>query len=714
MSQPKSLNLDRPAEGTPQRPDLFHRYEFSKTIAKTLLLAPSSDCLVASLEGGWGTGKTSVVKMIKTYYGEQQKSVQPVVITFNPWMFSGLGDLAKEFLLQFGSTLQLSDKGKRLNKAGDAILKYSSVFDAIKLVPGAEPWATMIKAAISAVGGSASQLGDMHTPNLEQQRSNVISALAATNKAFVVVIDDIDRLVPEEVYAILRLVKSVSDFPRVSFLLVYEHAHVVKSLELSNIPEPSAYLEKIVQLRFTLPRISRDDAYEYFDRHLAGYGEEETEVAFYREKERWRDVALEHLLLLLKTPRDYVRLTNRLNVHYPIVKGEVSFADYCCIEAIAVVEPQLYETIKNNPRAYVGHDPLNPYNLWSKHIEQTESIRKGALEAVRDEEKRARLSSLLGSLFPKTVDNPHAEADPGRTGGRIANPDNFEYAFYYTRPAHLVSLEALRDIWLNPSSREARFASIENASAGKRLLSAIDELIFNHGHEAYAQDWGPPVEPQDFAKHYIAFVESAVMPKEIGSLIYGDYRFFLKRVNYWLQKRLGTSERLSFAKFLVEDPSMLPLSCQFVNRNLKKVEKEELLPDEEMEQLNQKWLDVCAEALKLDSFWDSKFVNHILITLLRMGGAAALEAAVQRAEMEIEQKVCCLKALISGGSIDGEPYYVTESKFTFKHLNIEAFQAIANSIDCSADDYATSAMKLAYANPGISYYVKDAQRTGDD
>ena len=67
------------------------------------------------------------------------------------------------------------------------------------------------------------------------------------------IIDDIDRLTPQEILAVFQLVKATADFPNVTYLLVYDEVAVSSALESANF-DAQGYLEKIVQVN-RMPRI---------------------------------------------------------------------------------------------------------------------------------------------------------------------------------------------------------------------------------------------------------------------------------------------------------------------------------------------------------------------------------------------------------------------------------------------------------------------------
>ncbi len=72
-----------------------------------------------------------------------------------------------------------------------------------------------------------------------------------------VVIDDIDRLIPSEVQELFQLIKVNADFPNVVYLVLFDRSVVEKNIEKVVAVSGRDYLEKIVQVGFDVPLIER-------------------------------------------------------------------------------------------------------------------------------------------------------------------------------------------------------------------------------------------------------------------------------------------------------------------------------------------------------------------------------------------------------------------------------------------------------------------------
>ena len=79
--------------------DLLARGAFVRNLATILCHAPKGDSVVFALYGKWGEGKTSTLTLLEEEFKvcKENKEAVPVVIRFNPWVFSGREHLFNAF-----------------------------------------------------------------------------------------------------------------------------------------------------------------------------------------------------------------------------------------------------------------------------------------------------------------------------------------------------------------------------------------------------------------------------------------------------------------------------------------------------------------------------------------------------------------------------------------------------------------------------------------
>jgi hypothetical protein len=153
------LGFDKPLQiGHALKDDKLGRRGFADSVVKSLMRVTSSAGFVVSVEGPWGSGKTSTLAMIEEILKQRSEESRPIVVHFNPWLVGERDALLGQFLAKLSSAVQLTEHAKNGRKAAKELKAYANVFDVVKLIPGAEPWASIVKSVIKSVGDSASDI----------------------------------------------------------------------------------------------------------------------------------------------------------------------------------------------------------------------------------------------------------------------------------------------------------------------------------------------------------------------------------------------------------------------------------------------------------------------------------------------------------------------------------------------------------------------------
>lgn len=155
--------------------------------------------------------------------------------------------------------------------------------------------------------------------------------LEESDKRLIVVVDDVDRLRPEEVLDIVRLVRLVGDFPDTLYLLAFDRRRVEECLGEGNAGRGRAYLEKIVQVTHDVPHARQPDVTAMFIAGVAPMIDDLPTGPF--NKEDWQNILAFIVRPLLVTPRHAQRLLGSLSMTMRLVGDEVALADLLGIEA---------------------------------------------------------------------------------------------------------------------------------------------------------------------------------------------------------------------------------------------------------------------------------------------------------------------------------------------------------------------------------------------
>jgi len=331
VSKIKSSDSDAPAIDGADAPirtlseDRLGRQAFAQALADAVLAAPAARGYVMGLTGPWGSGKTSILNMTVDAIGDDA-----VVVHFNPWMFSGTEALVSSFFAEISK--QLCKKEARLKSIAAKFATYGQILS---------PAAALFGAG-SAVQGAVSLAQTIAAgPSVYEQHEELRVLLAELGNRLVVVIDDVDRLRPNEVLDIVRLVRLVGDFPNTLYLLAFDRHRVEECLGEGDPDRGRAYLEKIVQVTHDVPKTREPDVTAMF---LAGLGPlvEDVPTGPF-SSEDWTNILTFVVRPLLRTPRHVQRLLGSLSMTMRLVGDEVAVADLIGMEAIRVLHPALFE-----------------------------------------------------------------------------------------------------------------------------------------------------------------------------------------------------------------------------------------------------------------------------------------------------------------------------------------------------------------------------------
>ncbi|MBP0590388.1 hypothetical protein J8I87_11820 [Paraburkholderia sp. LEh10] len=430
--------------------DAFGYAPFANAIAVAARKTPSPKGLVMAIDGPWGAGKTSLLNFIRHYLSstdsdpaDKTNARPPVLVDFNPWWFSDREHLAAQFLSQFRT--RFPSENRLLMVAANALADYA---DAI---------GTAVSSSISAGAGfpipllkeasaSVLRLFRRQRKDVQALKAEISDAIEKSDQRFVVFVDDIDRLTPEDMREVFKVIKAIADFPNVIYILAFDRRLVSESLQVAlGINDGHAYLEKIVQAQFALPAVSRGLVLDKFvadlERLFGEFGENEIGV----DPKHWANVLHDGISPLIETPRDVVRAVNALMVTFPGLRGEVNPVDFIALECLRVFVPDAYQFVRDNKDKFTGLVPERGGDRASTH-----DFYERWLNTL-DERYRATIKALLRRLFPRMQavwGNMYYNTDSMCRWGveaRICHPDKFDRYFTFSVPPHELSERDIRE-----------------------------------------------------------------------------------------------------------------------------------------------------------------------------------------------------------------------------------------------------------------------------
>jgi len=436
---------------------------FAENLAKAISKIETDECLVFSLYGPWGSGKTTCMYFVRHYINQLTK--KPLVVEFNPWWFSGRGELLQQFLREFLVALGKKKELKNVaNSIGDLLVAASFV-----------PYAKTAGALLKQFSKDKS---------IVKIKEDIRKILLKSNNRFLIIIDDIDRLTPEEIRSLFCVIKAIADFPKTSYLLAFDKKIVIEALDRQNKKRGEDYLEKIVQVPFDLPKTEKTRLNRLFTEKLNTILSDIDPELF--DQQYWGNVFIDGIEHYIDTVRNVKRLTNALKISYPAVKGEVNPIDFTAIETIRIFRSEIYHLIRGNPDMFVGHaelpwfDETNKEKIKLFHDEWLKNIPAAETDILKD---------FLMRIFPRleTVFKNHQYGSDflliWRKQLRICSPDIFPIYFRLSLPEGQISNEEMKSILALAGDADVfgekliQFSLQKRPAGGTRVSEVLERLL---------------------------------------------------------------------------------------------------------------------------------------------------------------------------------------------------------------------------------------------
>lgn len=222
------VSADRPVEQPED--DLFGYAPFAKQLAESICSLKGLEGLVIALHGPWGAGKTTLLNLVRYYISRHKEEEQPVLVIFNPWWFSGQENITRAFLGQLQAVLP--DRLRHLKRLGSLIGNFADGIAATADVLG------------YGGAGKVASLLKKKPQNVPELKRRLSDALRQQGRHILVLVDDIDRLTPDDLRQLFKVIKALADFPNVVYLLAFDREVAVKALSDDKGFSGEAYLEK--------------------------------------------------------------------------------------------------------------------------------------------------------------------------------------------------------------------------------------------------------------------------------------------------------------------------------------------------------------------------------------------------------------------------------------------------------------------------------------
>lgn len=590
--------------------DKLDRAEFSRSVVKVLSKV-NKDCgLVISIEGKWGSGKTSTLAMVEELLENDER--KPIVVHFNPWLVGDRDALLGQFLSSIANAAKQTDSTKVGLRVAKTIEAYSGAFDIIKLIPGAEPWASIVKAAFTTVGGATGAVAKYKTPDITEKKDKVQEALVELKQPIIVFIDDMDRLFPNEVFEMIRIIKAVGELPNIGYVLAWDAAYIEDALKKGEVAYSTSYLDKIVQVRLNLPVLSQSARVRLFNTAYDALPAEAKNSNLQVDENLLPYLYHSSLNKLLDQPRDITKLFNLVQIMEPNLRGNVVLADIIGLAAISHFASPVYDLLKAEPESFTQPRTSVKNILKGEQDAITRTLLKKHDVAISACNKPDATKNLLDYLFPERINANQAKTPNSRSviKGRLASIGRLQIALQWGASNADVDLNKVCKFILNADERSEIISTLTTENC-------LDFLSSLEGLSLLASDFSESEKNQLFIEiaqlldrePYLSFVKTNHFTSENTALR------FMQTISSMVTKLFFESLDL-IPNFIVENQDTLSFSSYLICSDWLKNEIPRLdvirVKSEDREILYNKFAENVIQKIKQKSLWDLAFPGGIL------------------------------------------------------------------------------------------------------
>ncbi len=312
---------------------------------------PIKDSAVFGIEGEWGSGKTSLLNLVKEQLSD--KKPEPIIVNFDPWMVKSIDQITNYFFSNFQkvvmnhyrliareksetttwkSSKEFFQTKRKLKAIKRAFKNYRFIFDSISLGKN--------------LSLKLSKVVDDFCDCAEHLKKKINDVLKSDVEPIIVFVDNLDRLNKEELNVVLRLLKTACDFKNTYFVVAYDKKHICKMLHGQNENYGKDFLDKIIQVEIPIKEIkSSEEVDKLYDKFISITPEsiEDKSKVF---NNYLRGISFE--CIRIKTPRELKRMLNKLIIDYYAVKSGVNKHDFFLITMMKHVDSDWFDFLKNN------------------------------------------------------------------------------------------------------------------------------------------------------------------------------------------------------------------------------------------------------------------------------------------------------------------------------------------------------------------------------
>ena len=350
--------------------DLLKRNKIIGDLFNSINYCKNKERFIISLTGQWGSGKTTILNIIKKQLNNENIIV---VDNFETWKYSN-----------------------------DKALIYC-MFDEIMKAIGINFSTLEVKRFVNSCIAIVSEKTDINIGlfSLDYKIIDKIKLmlgeyLEKNDKRVVFIIDNLERTNENNILVILKTISTILNIDRFIYVLSYDEKEM-KDIFDNKLHINYDYMEKVVQLPLAVPEINQEDIDEIcttcLKNLLIHYGINENEIEKYK-------TAINLFNKNIKDLRSFKRKINSICNCCFFGDNYLNKVDYFLVELIRHENLTLYNDIRKNYKYYVSEDYAAIYGYLKDSAKEYNEKATQYFDKLFEKDKNLEYKDILCLLFP--------------------------------------------------------------------------------------------------------------------------------------------------------------------------------------------------------------------------------------------------------------------------------------------------------------------------
>lgn len=400
--------------------DILKRKDLVDCLSELIMKMDLTESARIGICGKWGSGKTTVVNFVK-----QRIKNDVSCIDFNPWLYSSQTDMTSQFLNLLA--YKLSSKHRQWMRRHSRV--FTSFADSVESVTGSG-FGGLFRSFITLLENDVSGVP------VTDAKNKISEKLKEEDRRIVVFIDDLDRLDPNEIRMMMKLIRTVADFPNIVYILCYD-GDIVEGALNTDIYQGHDYLQKIINIEIRLPEFNQTIV---IDKLKEGF----QTITGKSELNDYEEALIYKFNYIPMSIRDAKALLSRFRILYDVSNNNTCPIDLLTLTLIQTKSPETYDWISSNRSLLCGW-PLQSI----EEVMNGKTERTYATDIYDRDEQDPTFKDVLSTMFPRFQQKYHY--DETEMIYRIKEPEYIDHYFRLT-PSSLDFSDETIEFFINIDS----------------------------------------------------------------------------------------------------------------------------------------------------------------------------------------------------------------------------------------------------------------------